>query len=72
MVVKLGDLDITKQIVENEYRIGVLEAILEWIVNRHFSSFPPITQEVMQGIREKVIEDLKNRYPNVNINIPKE
>lgn len=64
MGIKFGEIDAT-QIIENEYRIGVLERIIELILQR--SSITVIKPNEIQAIRDNVIIQLQKKYPNSGI-----
>lgn len=70
MGIKIGDIDIVKQGLETEFRLGVLEHLLEQIINTNPALNKP-TQEELNGIRAKVVEILKKKYPNSGIELTK-
>jgi hypothetical protein len=63
MGIKFGEID-SGQIIENEYRISVLEMIIEKI-NRS----EKISKEDLGEIRKKVVENLNKKYPNSGIKL---
>jgi hypothetical protein len=67
MGIKFGEID-ANQILENEYRIGVLERLLQWIVNNNptLNGPPPA---VVQEIRREVISQLQRKYPKSGIEL---
>lgn len=65
MGIKFGEVD-SGQIIENEFRIGVLEKLLEYILDRNTNIIKP-TDEMVNEIRNSVIEVLKKKYPNSGI-----
>ena len=70
MSIKIGDVDIASQILENEFRIGVLEGVIDILLSR-FPSIggPPITQNDMDKIRQTIVENLQKKYPNSGISL---
>jgi len=66
MGVKFGDID-AAQILQNEYRIMVLEGIIE----RLQPAMPAgiLTPQDIQGIRNQVVEQLRIKYPNSGITL---
>jgi hypothetical protein len=65
MGIKFGEVD-SSQILENEFRIGVLERLLDFIlVNNSFAIKPSQTQ--IEEIRQSVVEILQKKYPNSGI-----
>ena len=65
MGIKFGEID-SSQILDNEFRIGVLERLLEHIMNSNPSIIKP-SKEVVEGMRNSAIEVLKKKYPNSGI-----
>jgi hypothetical protein len=65
MGIKFGEID-ANQILNNEFRLGVLERLLEGMLNTNPNLKKPTANE-LQNIRIKVIEELKNKYPNSGI-----
>jgi hypothetical protein len=65
MGIKFGEVD-SSQILENEFRIGVLERLLDFIlVNNSFAIKP--SQAQIEEIRQSVVEILQKKYPNSGI-----
>lgn len=69
MGVKFGDIN-ASQILENEFRIMVLERIIEHILK--LSPKGAITNEGIENIRKEVILMLQKKYPNSAITLKKE
>ena len=69
MGIKFGEID-SGQILENEFRISVLEKLLEVIVNNNPSLNKP-TQQQIEQIRASVVEVLKVKYPNSGLSLKK-
>lgn len=65
MGIKFGEID-SSQIIENEFRIGVLESLLEYILNHNVNISKPSADQINE-IRNSVIEVLKKKYPNSGI-----
>lgn len=65
MGIKFGEID-SSQILDNEFRIGVLEKLLEFILNNNPNIVKP-TEENINDIRNAAIEVLKKKYPNSGI-----
>jgi len=68
MSIKLGDVDIT-EVIKNEFRISVLERILDWIINANAGVINPPSPETIQEIGQSVLEDLHKKYPNSKISL---
>ena len=65
MGIKFGEID-ASQILDNEFRMRVLERLLEGIMNSNPNLVKP-NQENIEDIRKGVIEELKKKYPNSGI-----
>lgn len=65
MGIKFGEIDAT-QILENEFRIGVLEELVEFLLNNNINITKP-QQEDIKNMKKKVIEKLTRKYPNSGI-----
>lgn len=70
MGVKFGEID-SGQILENEYRIAVLERMLEFLVNNNptISTLGP--QDIV-NIRNSVVEELQAKYPKSGISLKRD
>ena len=66
---KFGEID-AKQILENEFRIGVLERIIDAIVAKN-PTINGINKEELEEIRHQVVESLKQKYPNSGLEYKK-
>jgi len=69
MGIKFGDID-SGQILENEFRIGVLEKLVEFIVNNNATLNKPNPEQI-EEIKQLVAANLKEKYPNSGISIKK-
>ena len=63
MGIKFGEID-ANQILENEYRIGVLEAMVEKLANGQ-----QVDDAVLQQIRESVVAKLNEKYPKSGVKL---
>jgi hypothetical protein len=66
MGIKFGEIDAT-QILENEYRIGILEHIVNVMMQRAPTAAP--TREEMANITAAVIRRMQEKYPNSGIGL---
>ncbi len=66
MGIKFGEIDAT-QILDNEYRINVLERIIDLLIRRNPAN--AIAIEDLSGIRREVIELLQKKYPNSGLSL---
>lgn len=67
MAVKFGEID-ASQILENEFRINVLETILDRLIQRNPLAFH-ISPEEIEQIRQAVVSKLQQKYPNSGIGL---
>ena len=65
--IKLGDIDVGDQVVDNEFRIKFLTKLIEWLVNHNMPQKP--TPEQIQQMRTEALDELKTKYPNSGIGI---
>ncbi len=69
MGARFGEIDIS-QILDNEFRIGVLENIIDLLIRKN-PELKEFTQIEVESIREQVANTLKNKYPNSGIEYKK-
>jgi len=65
MGVKFGEID-SAQILDNEFRIIVLESALDKLTRKN-PKFVGLTQDEIENIRENAAEALKKKYPKSGI-----
>jgi len=68
MGVKFGEID-ASQILENEYRIGVLEGIVNWILTNNTAFVGQLSEGQLDVIRDDVVARLQKKYPNSGIQL---
>jgi hypothetical protein len=71
MSIKFGEID-ASQILENEYRIGVLEGMVDWILTNNPTFVKDLTDEDIDEIRRKVVNRLQQKYPKSAIALRRE
>ena len=66
MSIRIGDVDVATQILDNEFRIAVLERIVEKLLASVTGPITggPISVAELSKIRSEVFEELKKKYPN--------
>lgn len=69
MSIKIGEVDVASQILENEFRILVLEQVVDALLRRIPIVGPAISKQEMQDIRRRAVEQLKKKYPNSGIEL---
>ena len=67
MSVKIRGVD-TVQIVENEFRIEVLDILLKWIIEQNPNMNKPSLEDI-KNIQSIVYDKLKKKYPNLSIEL---
>ena len=66
MGTRFGDVEVT-QIIENEYRIEILEGIISLLLQRNPAA--KISHGELRSIKETVIAKLQEKYPNSGIEL---
>ncbi|HEB36972.1 hypothetical protein LCGC14_0941170 [marine sediment metagenome] len=66
MGIKFGEID-ASQILQNEFRLAVLEKIVEMIANNNTPMLRIPSGDDVNGIKSAVVEDLKKKYPKSDI-----
>lgn len=65
MSIHIGGLDLTDTVVNLEFRMGVLERVMDKV-----AAFVPagaLTQADLEAIREQVMKDMQKRYPDLGL-----
>lgn len=68
MGLQIGEIDIMNQTLDNEFKILILERLIEFIINNNNSLNKP-TQQQIQNIRNEVLQQLQLKYPKSGIEI---
>lgn len=68
MGIQIGDINIAEQTLTNEFRLAVVERILESLLNNNSTLHKPSQAEI-NNIRKEVLEQLKVKYPNSGIEL---
>jgi hypothetical protein len=63
LAIKFGEID-SAQILDNEFRIMVLERVVDQLLAVHSAS---VEQLDMKAIRQEVLAELQKKYPNSGI-----
>lgn len=65
MSINIGGIDITDTLINTEYRIGVLERVIDKLI----AVAPPgtLTANDMEQIRNDVFSSMQRKYPNAGI-----
>jgi hypothetical protein len=64
--IKFGEID-ANQILENEFRINVLERIISEVFLRNADRLALPNPEEVENIRREVVNQLRLKYPNSGI-----
>ncbi|CAI8184025.1 MAG: Uncharacterised protein [Formosa sp. Hel1_33_131] len=64
MSIKIGGIDVTESVINSEYRISVLEKVLDLLMQR---TSVPITQKEIEDIRKVSLDELGVKYPEAGI-----
>ncbi len=68
MGIKFGEID-AGQIIQNEYRIGILEKVTEWILTNYPDFTNDLTPDMMAQFRNDVVIKLRDKYPSSEIEL---
>lgn len=63
---QVGDVNLLNSAIDAEFRIGVMEKLLETVVNK-MSSYDRPTQQQLNDIKKQVANELKSKYPNMGL-----
>ena len=66
MSIRIAGVDLFSQGLENEYRISILEKVLDMIITNNPSV--KISEKEIEEIRKEVIFFLQKKYPEAGIN----
>lgn len=65
MSLSIGGIDLTDSIINTEFRLGVLERVVERLLR--VAPLGTVTDSDMKKIREDVLESLQKKYPEAGI-----
>lgn len=65
MSLSIGGVDLFNQGLNNEYRIMILERVIDKIIGN--SILPPISQLEIDSIKTQCLAELQNKYPQAGI-----
>jgi hypothetical protein len=68
MGARFGDIDVN-QILENEFRLGVLEKLYDGLLANNAGSLILPSPENVKQIKSSVVEELKKKYPNSGLKL---
>lgn len=68
MGIKFGEID-ASQILQNEFRLAVLEKIVERIANNNKDTLRLPSVDDVNGIKDAIVEGLKKKYPKSDIEL---
>ena len=65
MSIKIGGIDLTDAVINSEYRIGVLEKIVEKLAQHT----PPgtLSQEFIDAARDQTLAEMQKKYPDAGL-----
>lgn len=63
---QIGDVNVVQVIFDYEVRLGILEKVIEFVVNNNSSLSKP-SQSVIDRFRNESIAELQKKYPNMGI-----
>ena len=66
----IGEINVPESLLNSELRLGIIEKILDHILNSNYSLNKP-SQSDIDGFKEKTIAELQKKYPNSGITYTK-
>lgn len=66
MSINIAGVDLFRQGLDSEFRIAVLERIIEKILNKYPNT---LTKDEYEQIRKEVVASLQKKYPEAGINL---
>ena len=67
MSLEVGGINLVEAIVNAEYKIGVLERLVNRLA--HAAPESEITNAIVEEFRRETLEELKKKYPNAGISL---
>ncbi len=62
MGISVGGINLGLEIVNTEQRVGVLERLVEELMNNR-----PVSPQKLEQIKDEVMRDLQKKFPNAGI-----
>jgi len=73
MSIQIGEVNVAAQILDNEFRVAVLEKVVDHLIAKFpILGGPPITPSDLARIRQQVLADMQRKYPNSGITLQAE
>ena len=69
MAISGSDARFSSMVVEHEYRIGVLERVVQLMIQRFPIIGSPVSPTEMDQIRREVLNELQLKYPSAKITL---
>lgn len=66
--IKVGEIDIGDQVLDNQFRILILTSIVSWILANNNNINKP-TEADVKKFREEAIKELQQKYPKSGIKL---
>ena len=68
MGINVGGIDLTASAIDSEFRIRVLEKVLDRVMQRMGGAGVVIPNNELEAIRNEVLRELQAKYPRSGIN----
>ncbi len=65
---KVGEIDIGDQVLDNEYKIKLLFKLLQKIIEKN-PTLQNVTQQEFETIKKNVEKELQDKYPKSDVKI---
>jgi hypothetical protein len=70
MGIKIGDIDIANQVINNEFKQKLVGKVIDWIFANNAQLNRP-TPEELEKIKEEIVRELQKKYPNSDVKLIK-
>ena len=64
---KIGDIDVGSQLLDNEYRIILLEKFLQFILDNNQDKLVMPDSLQYENMKKNAVEDLNKKYPTLGL-----
>lgn len=65
---QIGNINVVESLINTELRVGVLEKVIDHLLNNNYSLNKP-TQQQLNSFRQQVVEEMNVKYPGMGIKL---
>ena len=66
-MINYGGINLTDSIINSEFRIGVLEKIVDDLIKTNYAS--DFSQQSIEDAKEKTLSEMQKKYPDAGLSI---